>query len=156
MRIVLATVEKGFPLHTFQPPGGVCSKRGAQLLREDGFSLVAMNHEERDDLWELLGQARPAKVSPFFSRNVLRAIREEKAEPSGVLAWLLRRWPFVAAAACVLIFAGIALRPDPSPVVPIEVLAENVAHGPDYAVIGNLDELLAAQESSAWLTYSAN
>jgi len=116
-----------------------------------------MNHEERDDLWELLGRARPAKISPFFSRNVLRAIRDEETASPGVLAWLLRRWPIRAAVACALVFFGIALLPraeKAEPVVSVDVLAEHVSASPDYAVIGNLDELLAAEESSAWLTYS--
>jgi hypothetical protein len=116
-----------------------------------------MNHEEeRDDLWELLGRARAAKMSPFFSRNVLRAIREEKPAPSGVVAWLLRRWPIAVAAVCALVVAGIALRPQPEAAVSLEILAEHVTESPDYAVIGNLDELLAAQESSVWLTSSVD
>jgi hypothetical protein len=116
-----------------------------------------MNHEERerDDLWELLGRARSARISPYFSRNVLRAIREEKpAKSGGIVAWLLSRWPIMAAAACAVVFAGLALRPHPEPVDPLAELAENVIASPDYAVIGNLDELLASEESSAWLNHS--
>ena len=45
-----------------------------------------MNHdEEHDELWQLLGQARQPQVSPFFSRNVLRAIRKEEASAPGLL-----------------------------------------------------------------------
>jgi hypothetical protein len=113
-----------------------------------------MNHEEHDDLWDLLGHARTAKASPFFARNVLRAIREEEPTASGVGSWLIRRWPILAAAACALLFAGVSLMPKPEPVVSVETLAVHVTESPDYAVIGNLDELLAAQESSAWLTTS--
>jgi hypothetical protein len=113
-----------------------------------------MKQEEHDDLWALLGRARSAKVSPFFARNVLRAIREEEPVNASVVAWLWRRWPIVAAAACALIFAGVKLMPEPEPLVSIDALAEQVTESPDYSVIGNLDELLAAQESSAWLTSS--
>ena len=38
-----------------------------------------MNTEEHDDLWQLLGKARTPSVSPFFSRNVVRAAREDQA-----------------------------------------------------------------------------
>ena len=51
-----------------------------------------MNTEEHDDLWELLGKARETKVSPFFSRNVLRAIREEEQEKVGFFSWLRAHW----------------------------------------------------------------
>lgn len=46
---------------------------------------------EQDDLWELLGKARPVSVSPFFSRNVLREIRRDSGRswiPQPVLRWL--------------------------------------------------------------------
>ncbi len=115
-----------------------------------------MNHDERDNLWELLGRARPAEVSPFFSRNVLRAIREAQPASSRVVTWLMRRWPLVAAAACALVFAGIALMPQPEPVDSVDVLAEYVSASPDYAVIGNLDELLATEQSSVWLNHSVD
>ena len=115
-----------------------------------------MNHEERDDLWELLGCARPVKIPPFFSRNVLRTLREEKPVPAGVWAWLVRRWPVVATAVCALVVAGVVWMPRPQPADSLETLAEHVTESPDYAVIGNLDELLASQESSAWLTYSVD
>jgi hypothetical protein len=70
-----------------------------------------MKTDEPDDLWRLLGQAKAPTVSPFFSRNVLRAIREEKQEKPGRFAWLSRlshlsgRWNWVtlSASTCVLL-----------------------------------------------------
>lgn len=115
-----------------------------------------MNHDERDNLWELLGRAREPKVSPFFARDVLRKLRAEESAPGGLLVWLLRRWPIAAAAACALVFAGVTLVPRPEPAVSVVAMAEHVSASPDYAVIGNLDELLAAEESSAWLTHSVD
>ena len=50
-----------------------------------------MNTEEHDDLWHLLGKAKVPEVSPFFSRNVLRALRETAPENGGVLGWLRDR-----------------------------------------------------------------
>jgi hypothetical protein len=37
-----------------------------------------MKADDNDKLWELLGEARQPVVSPFFSRNVLRAVRQEE------------------------------------------------------------------------------
>ena len=115
-----------------------------------------MNNDEQDDLWRLLGCAREPQISPFFSRDILRKIRSEEESPAGYWGLLLRRWPIVVAAACVLVFAGIALIPRPEHAVSIEAMVEHVGASPDYAVIGNLDELLAAEESSVWLTHSVD
>ena len=58
--------------------------------------------DEKDALWELLGRARRVEASPYFTRKVLRAIREEPRPAfsiSMVLRWLL---PLSACAAVVL------------------------------------------------------
>lgn len=116
-----------------------------------------MNTDEQDDLWRLLGKAKAPSVSPFFSRNVLRAIREEKQEKPSLLAWINWRWVTLAASACVLVVAsGVALhRPaHPQPAVQADsvmVLAQQVSTSPDYQVINHLDELLASEETSVWL-----
>lgn len=117
-----------------------------------------MNTDEQDDLWRLLGKAKAPSVSPFFSRNVLRAIREEKQEKPSLLAWFNWRWVTLAASACVLVVAsGVALHhpAHPQPVVaqadPVMVLAQQVSTSPDYQVINHLDELLASEETSVWL-----
>lgn len=137
--------------------------------------------DEQDALWELLGRGRPTRVSPFFARNVLRQIREQEAEPSGLLARLVRRLPILAGASCALAVIGFTWwprltadsgRPSVAAVTPATTapavvtvpakqgtaadplieLAEVLGTSPDLAVIGNLDELLAAEESSVWLT----
>jgi hypothetical protein len=113
-----------------------------------------MNTDEQDDLWRLLGQTKARAVSPFFSRNVLRAIREEKQEEPAVLAWMHWRWLALGATTCALLLAsGIALRQttQPSQVDPVMVLAQQVSTSPDYQVINHLDELLASEETSIWL-----
>ncbi|MEI9892380.1 MAG: hypothetical protein WDN28_00230 [Chthoniobacter sp.] len=113
-----------------------------------------MNTDEQDDLWRLLGHAKAPSVSPFFSRNVLRAIREEKPEKRSLFAWLHWRWLSLAASACVLVVAsGVALR-HPVPATQADsvmVLAQQVSTSPDYQVINHLDELLASEETSIWL-----
>ena len=116
-----------------------------------------MNTDEQDDLWRLLGKAQAPSVSPFFSRNVLRAIREEKQEKPSLLAWINWRWVTLAASACVLVVAsGVALRHPAQPQLavqadPVMVLAQQVSTSPDYQVINHLDELLASEETSVWL-----
>ena len=111
-----------------------------------------MNTEEHDDLWHLLGKAKAPAASPFFSRNILRAIRAEQQERPGVLPWLRRHWQLATAGACALIIAGFALLPAPEHPDPTTMLlAEKVSQSIDYQVIDNLDELIASEENLAWL-----
>ena len=61
--------------------------------------------DEHDDLWKLLGKARPPAVSPFFARNVVREVRGLHQEQPGFFATLRRRWQLTlatAAAGCVI------------------------------------------------------
>jgi hypothetical protein len=114
--------------------------------------MAAMNREEQDDLWRLLGKAKEPGISPFFSRNVLRALREEPQEHPGMLSWLHRRWRIAAVATCGLLLASAGVfwnlpqRPDP-----ISVLAQQVSLSPDYEVITHLDELIETEENAVWL-----
>ncbi len=60
---------------------------------------------DQDALWDLLGNAKPVSVSPFFSRNVLREIRLSSARP--LLPAFVLRW--LAAGALALLTAGFFL-----------------------------------------------
>ena len=112
-----------------------------------------MNRDEDKDLWDLLGEAKAPPVSPYFARNVLRTVREGR-ESRGRFAWLPRHWRVPALAFGVLV-VGSALLVDrgqrANEELQMIVLAQNVTESPDYAVIGDLDELLASEESSVWL-----
>jgi len=117
-----------------------------------------MKTDEQDDLWRLLGRAKAPTVSPFFARNVLRAIREEKQEKPGLLAWLAWlnwRWVTLCASASVLlVVSGITFRHTTQPqqqADSVMLLAQQVSTSPDYQVINHLDELLASEETSVWL-----
>ena len=125
-----------------------------------------MKTDEQDDLWRLLGQAKAPTVSPFFSRNVLRAIREEKQEKPGVFARLFGgsqsvywRWTLLSASASILLaVSGFAFHhhtTEPARQLAqadqVIVLAQQVSTSPDYQVINHLDELLASEETSVWL-----
>jgi len=111
-----------------------------------------MNHEEHDDLWHLLGKAKTPTASPFFARNVLRRLRAEEQERSGVGTWLRQRWQLasIGALAMVLVTVGVA-RQWQQPADPVALLAYQVSVSPDYQVISDLDELLASEENSVWL-----
>ena len=111
-----------------------------------------MNTDEHDDLWHLLGKAKVPEVSPFFSRNILRAIRETSPENGGVLGWLRRRWQVAAVGACAVLVAGFVLIPRAEqPDTATMLLAKEVSQSSDYQVISHLDELLASEASSVWL-----
>jgi len=113
-----------------------------------------MKIDEQDDLWDLLGHAKAPAVSPFFSRNVLRAIREEKQENPRILAVLSWRWLMVSACVCGLLAAsGLNLRNNhqSAQADTVTQLAQQVSSSPDYQVINHLDELLASEETSVWL-----
>ena len=54
-----------------------------------------MNEDwNKDELWDLLGKAKPVAVSPFFSRNVVREIRRNPSRP--LVPVFLLRWLGVA------------------------------------------------------------
>jgi hypothetical protein len=119
------------------------------------FTASAMNTEEHDDLWNLLGKARETKVSPYFSRNVLRALCEEQQEKPHLFSWLFARWKFAAiGAAALIIVAGVVIEREARP-DPMLVLADQVSASPDYSVISHLDELLDSEQNSVWLEASA-
>jgi hypothetical protein len=126
---------------------------------KDAFIRLAMNTEEHDDLWELMGRAKAPAPSPFFSRNVLRAIREEAQEKPGFLLWLRSRWQVATASTCAaalaVTFAFMQTAPEQQP-DPALLLVQQVSNSPDLQVISNLDELLDSERNSVWLEASIN
>jgi hypothetical protein len=121
-----------------------------------------MNGDDNDKLWELLGKARPSAVSPFFSRNVLRAVRQEKGAHlsfASRLGRFLRRWAWhpafagTCAVAILLTILPASLRHHHAAKVQTR-LASQIVGNPDYEVINHLDELVADEESSLWLDNS--
>jgi hypothetical protein len=136
-----------------------------------------MNTDDNDRLWELLGKTRQPSVSPFFSRNVLRAIRQESQEEDarralffpmallgrlGRLTRALHRWTWqLAIAGTCVIAALITVAPAAflrhHAEAPIQArLAPQIVGNPDYEVIKHLDELVADEESSLWLDDSVH
>jgi hypothetical protein len=137
-----------------------------------------MKADDNDKLWELLGKARPTPVSPFFSRNVLRAIRQEQAPPRSLLGALTFRvnratrslhrwaWRFALTGACAIAaFAAVTTLVPGFPSVFVRHhhtagvepgLAKQIVGNPDYETIKHLDELVADEESSLWLDDSVH
>ena len=118
--------------------------------------------DENDDLWRLLGKARPPTVPPFFSRDVLREVRNLRQEPPGFFTTLRRHWQLTlagAAAGCLAVFAAAQfIGGDPRDNQPdaLTEIVEQVSYSPDYFVIADLDDLLASEESSVWLDNSVH
>jgi hypothetical protein len=111
-----------------------------------------MNTEEQDDLWRLLGKAGTPSISPFFSRNVVRAVRETAKEKFGVVRWLRSHWAVAAVGACAVMVSGFVLIPRPAPQSEqIVLLAQQFSTSPDYQVVNHLDELLDSEKNSVWL-----
>lgn len=109
------------------------------------------NTEEQDDLWQLLGKARPTVVSPFFSRNVLREIRLTPRKKEGAFSWLRARWRAASLAAAALALLAVNVGhywPRPETQRPPAEIA-------DYEVINHLDELLAYEQNSIWVDDSS-
>ena len=111
--------------------------------------------DERDDLWELLGQAKKPGASSFFARNILREIRREEPSRSGMWQWLARRWRVVALSglglAALVVTAGTleTFKANHS-VVPEVELARQTTDKSDYEIIARLDFLLASENNSIW------
>jgi len=130
-----------------------------------------MKADDNDKLWELLGKTRTPDVSPFFARNVLRAIRQEEEARSPLLTRVIRRLRlgtrrFALAGTCAVALCGgyaavISVFPGAfsrhhHTVDPQAGIAKQIVGNPDYEVINHLDELVADEESSLWLDDSVH
>ena len=70
-----------------------------------------MNREEDPQLWDLLGRSKGAAPSPFFARNVARAVRVETPEKPGLMAWFnLGKLVPAVSAVIVLAIAGFTFQ----------------------------------------------
>ena len=112
-----------------------------------------MKREDDQELWDLLGKSSAPAMSPFFARNVVRQVRQERSARDSFVAWLRPRL-LVPAAAVAVVAAGIAfsLNKPQAPSV-VEAVPEAVAtlDPQDYEVVADLDNLLAfEEEDSLW------
>jgi hypothetical protein len=110
-----------------------------------------MKRDDDQELWDLLGQAAEPRISPFFSRNVLREIRK----PGGwapLRGWLNLRRLIPAAGVVGALVAALFLRMHTSvaPLAagpPSDTLA--TVDTQDHEVIADLDDLLASDDNNS-------
>ena len=111
-----------------------------------------MDREDDKQLWDILGQVPEPTLSPFFARNVVRAVRERTNRFERIRHWLSWR-RLAAASAVVSVVIGMAIAThhpvsqtkttnDPDVVAKIDPQ--------DYDVVADLDELIAWDENSVW------
>ena len=112
-----------------------------------------MRREDDDQLWDLLGQAQPPAVSPLFARNVLRRIRGQPQSWAWVREWLNLRSLIPASTVAVAFIVALFVVHSPSGPAPTagsdsDPLAK--IDPQDYAVVADLDELVASDENTLW------
>ena len=97
---------------------------------------------DQDELWDLLGKARPVSVSPFFSRNVLREIRRNPERPQ--VPRLVLRW--LGAGALAVLATGFFLN------LVVDADSARPAKSAEFAEVfdaaAGLDKLVAVEEFS--------
>jgi hypothetical protein len=108
-----------------------------------------MNREDDPELWDLLGQAEKVEASPFFARNVLRALRQDESEKRGMMSWVAWRRvvpPLSAIAAVLLAVAAIqTFHRSPRPSHRDRIL---LADGQDPDLATDLDVLAGLDDDS--------
>ena len=112
-----------------------------------------MKREDDQQLWDLLGQADEPKLSPFFTRNVLRQIRQEPRWFEQVRSWLRLRRLVPASGLALVVIAAIIFAHNPLlRQKPVAAEPDPVAKidAQDYEVVADLDELLASDENNLW------
>jgi hypothetical protein len=113
-----------------------------------------MTPEDDPQLWNLLGKSRTPEVSSFFSRNVLREIRQQKPRRFSDRA---RRWILggalvpMSGVAAILLLGVMEKRPStvaptPTTETPIEVVAQN--DGADDELLMDLDDVVSGDENA--------
>jgi hypothetical protein len=127
-------------------------RRNFRLAKQFNFR-GEMRREDDNQLWELLGQAQPPAVSPLFARNVLRRIREQPKTRVWVLGWLNLRSLIPASTVAVALVVAFFVVYSPSSPAPMAANdSDPVAKidPQDYAVVADLDELVASDENALW------
>jgi hypothetical protein len=117
------------------------------------FNIRNMKREDDQELWDLLGHASEPTVSPFFARNVLRQVRQERGWRDRLSDWLApRRLVPAAAVALAITAAAISIQRPTTTLTASEPVPEVIAQLDeiDYQVVADLDALLAMEEDSLW------
>ncbi|HYR21636.1 MAG TPA: hypothetical protein VEP30_01765 [Chthoniobacterales bacterium] len=111
-----------------------------------------MKREDDQQLWDLLGHASQAELSPFFARNVVRKIRERPNRFERLRSWLTPRKLVPATGLVVAVIAAILATHQPATRDLVDSAPDVIAaiDPQDYDVVADLDELLATDENNLW------
>jgi len=111
-----------------------------------------MKREEDQQLWDLLGQASEPKLSPFFARNVVRAVRQRSRSFELLRSWLTPGKLVPVTGLAVAIIAAMLALHRPAIHKSNEITPDVIAQidPQDYDVVADLDELLVTDESNLW------
>ena len=111
-----------------------------------------MDREDDKQLWDILGSIPEPTLSPFFSRNVVRSVRQEATRFDRMRSGF--SWRRLAAASAVLIVVISMAIATHHPVSQTKAANDTdlVAKidPQDYDVVADLDELIAWDENSVW------
>jgi hypothetical protein len=92
---------------------------------------------ENDELWNLLGLARTASPSPFFTRNVLRSIRHLTPAPS--IHPFVLRWISTSAFSILILGFSLSHLPSKKTQVPAEIVEY-------FDIAAGLDQLALVED----------
>jgi hypothetical protein len=111
-----------------------------------------MKREDDQQLWELLGRARPVQVSPFFARNILRRIRDGEGRFEWLRLLLRPRAFILATGLAVAIVAAMLTMHWPASVNRSDNIPDVLAaiDPQDYDVVADLDELIITDDNNLW------
>jgi hypothetical protein len=111
-----------------------------------------MKREDDQQLWDLLGEAKPGQLSPFFARNIVRRIRERPARFEWLRSWLSPRMLVPMAGVAIAVIATILAIHQPAGRNPTDSPPDVIVKidPQDYDVVADLDELLATEDTSLW------
>jgi hypothetical protein len=111
-----------------------------------------MKREDDQQLWDLLGHASARELSPFFARNVVRAVRQRSRLFDSLRSWFDLRKLVPAAGLAVAIIAAIMTFHHPAIQKSADRAPDVIAQidPQDYDVVADLDELLVTDESNLW------
>jgi hypothetical protein len=107
-----------------------------------------MKREEDEPLWGLLGHSSVPKVSPFFARNVVRKIRQERpgTAPS---RWWQARWFVPTTAFAAALIAAFSLHTQMPRHAPVQSDGDTISlvDPQDGDLMADIDDLMDSDDS---------
>jgi hypothetical protein len=111
-----------------------------------------MNREDDQQLWDLLGKSEAPEASPFFARNVLRAIRATESLGPRWSHWLRARVLIPSSAVAAAVVAALISLHSPTVQKPsrgggLRSIAQSEAEDADLAA--DIDDLIGGDDDTA-------